>query len=122
MKNSQSTQFRIEYRNADGAIANYIPDFIVKRTDAEIWIVETKGREDLTDLAKWERLQQWCADASAHDDARSFHALSSSKRTGRRTRRGLFAEALSWRSPSYRGASRTSRLRRAKAEPAFAVR
>jgi type III restriction enzyme len=75
VKNSQSTQFRIEYRNADGAIANYIPDFIVKRTDAEIWIVETKGREDLTDLAKWERLQQWCADASAHDDARSFHAL-----------------------------------------------
>jgi type III restriction enzyme len=75
VKNTQSTSFRIEYRNAAGVIANYIPDFIVKRTDAEIWIVETKGREDLTDVAKWERLQQWCADASAHDDGRSFRSL-----------------------------------------------
>ena len=75
VKNTQSTQFRIEYRNADGVIANYIPDFIVKRSDAEIWIVETKGREDLADVAKWKRLQQWCADASMHDEARSFRAL-----------------------------------------------
>jgi type III restriction enzyme len=75
VKNTQSTLFRIEYRNAAGVIANYIPDFIVKRTDGEIWIVETKGREDLTDLAKWERLQQWCEDASARDDGRSYHPL-----------------------------------------------
>jgi len=75
IKNSQSTQFRIEYRNADGSIANYIPDFIVKRTEEEIWIIETKGREDLDDPAKWERLQQWCADATTHDGARSFRAL-----------------------------------------------
>ncbi|MGH7091555.1 MAG: type III restriction endonuclease subunit R, partial [Stellaceae bacterium] len=76
VKNSQSTKFRIEYRNADGGIANYYPDFIVKRTEAEVWIVETKGREDLDDPLKWERLQQWCADASAHDQVgRKFHAL-----------------------------------------------
>lgn len=75
VKNSQSTIFRIEYRNADGSIANYIPDFIVKRTEVEIWIIETKGREDLDDPLKWERLQQWCADATAHDGKRSFHAL-----------------------------------------------
>ena len=76
VKNSQSTNFRIEYQNADGSIANYYPDFIVKRTEAEIWIVETKGREDLDDPLKWERLQQWCADATAHDEAgRKFHAL-----------------------------------------------
>jgi type III restriction enzyme len=76
IKNSQSTNFRIEYRNADGGIANYYPDFIVKRTDTEIWIVETKGREDLDDPLKWERLQQWCADACAHDEeGRSFRAL-----------------------------------------------
>ena len=30
----------------------------------EVWIVETKGREDLDDPAKWERLQQWCVDAT----------------------------------------------------------
>jgi type III restriction enzyme len=75
VKNSQSTQFRIEYRNADGSIANYIPDFIVKRSDKEVWIVETKGREDLDDPAKWERLKQWCADATVHDGSRSFHPL-----------------------------------------------
>ena len=46
----------------DGAIANYIPDFIVKRNDAEIWIVETKGREDLDVPLKMERLRQWCED------------------------------------------------------------
>jgi type III restriction enzyme len=67
VKNSQSTQFRIEYRNADGSIANYFPDFIVKRSDKEVWIVETKRREDVDDPAKWERLQQWCGDATAHD-------------------------------------------------------
>jgi type III restriction enzyme len=76
VKNSQSTNFRIEYRNADGGIANYYPDFIVKRTETEIWVVETKGREDLDDPLKWERLRQWCEDATAHDkDKRSFRAL-----------------------------------------------
>lgn len=76
VKNSQSTNFRIEYRNADGGIANYYPDFIVKRNNTEIWIVETKGREDLDDPLKWERLQHWCTDATAHDEEkRSFHAL-----------------------------------------------
>jgi type III restriction enzyme len=76
VKNSQSTSFRIEYQNADGSIANYIPDFIVKQTDSHVWIVETKGREDLDDPLKWDRLQQWCADATAHDEAgRTFSPL-----------------------------------------------
>ncbi len=74
VKNSQSTQFRMEYRNADGSIANYYPDFLVKRTDTEMWVIETKGREDLDDPPKWERLQQWCADATAHA-SRSFKPL-----------------------------------------------
>lgn len=75
IKNTQSTQFRIEYRNAEGSIANYIPDFVVKRSDTEIWIVETKGREDLDDVAKWERLKQWCADATTQGKGRAYHAL-----------------------------------------------
>lgn len=75
VKNSQNTQFRMEYRNADGSIANYYPDFLVKRTDSEIWVIETKGREDLDDPPKWERLQQWCADATAHEGQRVFKAL-----------------------------------------------
>lgn len=75
VKNSQSTQFRMEYRNADGSVANYYPDFLVKRTDSEIWVIETKGREDVDDPPKWERLQQWCADATAHDGPRLFKPL-----------------------------------------------
>jgi len=75
VKNSQSTQFRMEYRNAEGSIANYYPDFLVKRTDAEIWVIEAKGREDLDDPLKWERLRQWCADATAHDGQRVFKPL-----------------------------------------------
>ena len=49
VKNSQSTGFKIEYRNQEGGIGNYYPDFIVKETDGEIWVIETKGREDLDD-------------------------------------------------------------------------
>lgn len=75
VKNSQSTQFRIEYRNADGGIANYYPDFLVKVSEAEVWIIETKGREDLDDPLKWERLQQWCADATAQQPGKTYRPL-----------------------------------------------
>jgi|CXWL01.1.fsa_nt_gi type III restriction enzyme len=75
VKNSQSTSFKIEYRTAEGGIANYYPDFVVKETGADIWIIETKGREDLEDPRKWERLCQWCADASAKDRERRFRSL-----------------------------------------------
>ena len=67
-KNAQNTGFSIEYRAADGSIASYFPDFVVKKSEKEIWIVETKGREDLNAPPKWERLQTWCADASAGGD------------------------------------------------------
>lgn len=65
VKNSKSTYFKIEYRNTDGGIANYYPDFIVKKTEDNIWIIETKGREDLDVPLKWERLVSWCKDASS---------------------------------------------------------
>lgn len=75
-KNTQGTSFKIEYQNADGGIAHYYPDFLVKRTEAEVWIIETKGREDLDDPLKWERLKTWCEDASRHDPAgRKFFPL-----------------------------------------------
>ncbi len=69
-KNAQNTGFSIEYRAADGSIASYFPDFVVKKSDKEIWIVETKGREDLNDPPKWERLKTWCADASLDGSAK----------------------------------------------------
>jgi type III restriction enzyme len=74
-KNYFAVGFKLDYVKADGDISNYYPDFIVRRAAGEIWIVETKGREDLNDPGKWERLKQWCTDASALDSEQQYHAL-----------------------------------------------
>jgi type III restriction enzyme len=65
----------IEYQNADGSISNYFPDFLVKRSAKEIWIVETKGREDLDDPRKWDRLKLWVADATAQTEGVDYKAM-----------------------------------------------
>ncbi len=52
--------FKLDYVNADGDIANYYPDFLVKLTDGRVIVVETKGREDLDVPPKMRRLSQWC--------------------------------------------------------------
>jgi len=64
-KNYYEVHFKIDYRNADGTIANYYPDFFVKTDEKTVYIVETKGREDLDDPLKIRRLAQWCEDANA---------------------------------------------------------
>ncbi len=74
-KNYLAVGFRLDYVKSDGDISNYYPDFLVRRTGGEIWIVETKGREDLNDPGKWERLKQWCADATKLDSGKKYHAL-----------------------------------------------
>jgi type III restriction enzyme len=51
--------------NADGNISNYYPDFIVKRSEKEIYIVETKGLEELDVPLKVKRLKQWCDDINS---------------------------------------------------------
>ena len=48
--------------NANGDISNYYPDFLVKKSDKEVFIIETKGLEDLDVPLKMERLKQWCED------------------------------------------------------------
>ncbi len=48
--------------NAAGDISNYYPDFLVKLSDKRIFIVETKGLEDLDVPLKMQRLRQWCED------------------------------------------------------------
>ena len=73
-KNYFAVGFKLDYVNADGDISNYYPDFFV-RVGGETWIVETKGREDLNDPGKWERLKQWCKDASAVDGGLQYRAL-----------------------------------------------
>jgi len=62
VKNYLGVHFRIDYKNADGDISNYLPDFIVKKTDKEVFIIETKGQADLDVPLKMERLKQWCGD------------------------------------------------------------
>lgn len=61
-KNYLAIHFKLDYVNAIGDISNYYPDFIVKKTDQEIVIVETKGQADLDVPLKMERLKQWCQD------------------------------------------------------------
>ena len=61
-KNYLAVHFKLDYVNADGDISNYYPDFLVKLSDKRIFIVETKGLEDLDVPLKMERLRQWCED------------------------------------------------------------
>ncbi|MBF0106383.1 MAG: DEAD/DEAH box helicase family protein [Deltaproteobacteria bacterium] len=62
VKNYFAVHFKIDYKNADGFISDYYPDFIVKKSEKEIYIVETKGCEDLDDVEKIKRLALWCDD------------------------------------------------------------
>jgi len=71
-KNYYAVHFNIDYVNADGNISNYYPDFIVKASDAEICIVETKGLEDLDVPLKMQRLKKWCDDINAAQEKTHF--------------------------------------------------
>ena len=67
-KNYLAVGFKLDYVKANGDLSNYTPDFIVRTTDRKIWIVETKGREELDLPQKMARLKQWCADATAAEE------------------------------------------------------
>jgi type III restriction enzyme len=61
-KNYLAVHFKLDYVNADGDISNYYPDFLVKLSAKRIFIVETKGQEDVDVSLKMQRLRQWCKD------------------------------------------------------------
>jgi len=61
-KNYMAVHFKLDYVNADGNISDYYPDFFVKLSEKQIYIVETKGQEDLDVPLKMQRLSQWCGD------------------------------------------------------------
>lgn len=61
-KNYLAVRFKLDYVKADGDISNYYPDFLVKLSEKEIFIIETKGLEDVDVPLKMERLRQWCDD------------------------------------------------------------
>jgi len=68
-KNYLAVGFKLDYVKADGDLSNYTPDFLVRDISGTIWIVETKGREELDLPQKMQRLGQWCADATAAETA-----------------------------------------------------
>ncbi len=80
-KNILAVNFKIEYVNSNGELANYYPDFLVKVNPSLIYIVETKGLEDSDTGKKWRRLVSWCIDATETDlNERKFVPLYVSER------------------------------------------
>lgn len=75
-KNSEATNFMLEYQAAGGGIIrDYRPDFVARDTEGVVWIIETKGREDIQDARKWDRLKLWCADATEQDSPRVYRPI-----------------------------------------------
>ena len=63
-KNYLAINFFLEYVRFGGEMAHYYPDFLVRTSNGVVYVVETKGLEDLDVLPKWNRLKSWCEDAS----------------------------------------------------------
>ncbi|MCF8079072.1 MAG: DEAD/DEAH box helicase family protein [Desulfobacterales bacterium] len=61
-KNYLAVHFKLDYVTTDGDISNYYPDFLVKLSDKDIVIIETKGQQDIDVPLKMARLRQWCED------------------------------------------------------------
>ncbi len=67
-KNYLAVGFKLDYVKKDGDLSHYITDFLVRDTAGTIWLIETKGREELDLPQKMARLKQWCADATAAEE------------------------------------------------------
>ncbi len=61
-KNYLAVHFNLDYVDSKGNISNYYPDFFVKTGERDIFIVETKGLEEIDVPLKMERLKKWCID------------------------------------------------------------
>ncbi|MBC8415490.1 MAG: DEAD/DEAH box helicase family protein [Candidatus Cloacimonetes bacterium] len=75
IKNILSVHFKIEYQNEEGNISNYYPDFVVKKDDKTIYVIETKGREDLEDIRKINRLKIWCNDVNKYKTKYKYYPV-----------------------------------------------
>ncbi len=96
VKNYFAVHFKIDYRNADGDIRDYYPDFVVKVSAKEICIIETKGREDLDDVEKIARLRQWCDDVNKVQKEKVYKTLYVKQEAWEKLERkpGSFQEAV----------------------------
>jgi len=93
-KNFFAVQFKIDYRNSDGEISNYYPDFIVKTKSGEIYVIETKGQQDLDVALKRKRLQQWCVDVNAEQKKHTYKELFVTEEDFRKYRTNSFSELV----------------------------
>jgi|CXWL01.1.fsa_nt_gi hypothetical protein len=57
--------FKVDYVGADGDLSNYIQDFIVRTASGDVFIIETKGREEIDLPRKMRRMKEWCADTTS---------------------------------------------------------
>ena len=74
-QNKEASALRIEYKNSEGFIATYHPDFFVKKDDKTVYVIETKGREEEDDKLKFERLEKWCEDVNNRQSRMIYKAL-----------------------------------------------
>ena len=74
-QNKEANALRIEYKNTEGFISFYYPDFFVKLNDKEVYVIETKGREDEDAKIKFERLEKWCDDVNKRQSKVVYKAL-----------------------------------------------
>jgi type III restriction enzyme len=56
--------FFVEYRDSNGNLRHYCPDFVVLTDKDEHIVIETKGREDVDVEHKDKRIRLWCKDAT----------------------------------------------------------
>ena len=92
-KNYFAIGFKLEYQNAKGEISNYFPDFLVKTKPGDLWVIETKGLEDVDVAPKRKRLQQWIEDVNSQQSKIKVHELFVPEDEFRKYRPKDFSEA-----------------------------
>ena len=93
-KNFLAVHFAIDYIKSDGSISNYYPDFFVKTSKGDLYIVETKGMEDVEAKLKWNRLVQWCQDINASQYHSQVHPLRVRQADFEKYHPSSFAQAI----------------------------
>ncbi len=84
----------IEYVKVNGELSACAPDFIARTTDSKVWIVETKGREEIELPQKMARLGHWCEDAieaARGDGGPSYRLVCVDKRGFEKYKPNIFA-------------------------------
>ena len=91
VKNESAVGFRLEYLSDRGGIRHYYPDFVVRLTDGDMMVIETKGLETVEVARKDDRVAQWCRDVSVLS-GRNWYYLKVEER--------VFRQGLDWSSVS----------------------